>query len=119
LEPLAEICSALQRLIEEANNQVRSHNKLVANFKAERDTLTSQVWRFIVEELKVDLTEYDKNTRDVSKAITAIEADIKRLKERQAATMAEFRTLEREVTSIQPTIDAINALLGSFGFESF
>ncbi len=31
----------------------------------------------------------------------------------------EIRRLEREITSIQPTIDAINGLLASFGFHGF
>ena len=35
------------------------------------------------------------------------------------AKVAEIRALEKQTTSIQPTIDGINAILKSFGFRSF
>src|SRR5690606_20028844 len=44
---------------------------------------------------------------------------IKDKRAEKAQKQAEIRTLEKQTTSVQPTIDAINALLLSFGFQSF
>lgn len=37
----------------------------------------------------------------------------------KAVKKSELQTLEKQITSIQPTLDAINKLLISFGFQSF
>ena len=44
---------------------------------------------------------------------------IKQAEEDKRKKQAEIRALEKDTTSIQPTIDAINLLLKSFGFRGF
>ena len=71
------------------------------------------------EELKTDLATY-KTTRDgFDKAIAAIRTQITTATTDRTKKAAELRKLEKATTSVQPTIDAINALLQSFGFHSF
>lgn len=111
--------NALAEIVAQANEAIKSHNELVRDLAASRKTLRSQVWRFIVEERKTDLSTYETTTGTISKAIEGLEQGL----ELQRQTRAEFDTrlkeLEAKATSVQPTVDAINAILASFGFISF
>ena len=119
LESLGNVAAAIKELIDSANVLVTAHNKMVANLSQERSTLTSQVWKYVLWELKTDLAAY-KVTRDgLDKAITAMNALIAAATTDKTKKTSEIRELEKQTTSVQPTIDAINALLLSFGFQGF
>jgi wobble nucleotide-excising tRNase len=119
LESLSNVAAAIKALIESANVLVAAHNDMVANLTQERSTLTSQVWKYLCEELKTDLAAY-KTTRDnLDKAIIAMNGQIATATTDKTKKVGEIRELEKQTTSVQPTIDAINALLLSFGFHGF
>lgn len=119
LESLSNVFAAIKTLIDTTNTQVAAHNKMVANLANERTTLTAQVWKFILDELKADLTVF-KNAKDgLDKAISAMTTQIANAKTDKAKKAAEIRELEKQTTSIQPTINGINTLLSSFGFQGF
>lgn len=119
LESLVNVAAAIKELIDSANVLVAAHNKMVANLTQERSALTSQVWKYVLEELKTDLATY-KTTRDgLDKAITAMNEQIAATTTDKAKKSSDIRELEKQATSVQPTIDAINALLMSFGFQGF
>jgi wobble nucleotide-excising tRNase len=119
LESLANVCAAVKGLIEAANAQVTTHNKMVANLSAERATLAGQIWRFVLEELKAELAEFTTAKAALDKAISAMTTQIATATSDKALKVAEIRALEKQTTSIQPTIDGINGLLSSFGFQGF
>jgi wobble nucleotide-excising tRNase len=119
LESLANVSSEIKKLIDEANQKISKHNKMVSNLNAERKTLASQVWRFVLEELKLDIDKYRKNKDNLTKTISSLEDQIKKAKDEKTRKQAEIRSLEKQTTSVQPTVDAINALLLSFGFQNF
>lgn len=120
LESLTNVVSAAKALIDAANVLISNHNKMVANLAQERQKLTAQVWKYLLEvELKADLTNYETKRDGLNKAIVAMTAQIASATNEKTAKAAEIRALEKETTSIQPTIDGINALLSSFGFRGF
>jgi wobble nucleotide-excising tRNase len=93
---------------------------MVANLANERSELTAQVWRYLLDvELKDDLVAYETKQTDLNKAIKSLSSQITSLTGKKAEEEQEIRNLEKDTTSIQPTIDAINALLSSFGFQGF
>jgi len=119
LQSLGNVAAAIKGLIDSANVLVASHNKMVTNLTQERRLLTSQVWKYVLEELKTDLATY-KTTRDgLDKAIAAMNRQIAAATADKTKKVGEIRELEKQTTSVQPTIDAINALLLSFGFQGF
>lgn len=119
LDSLSNVCAAIKNVIDEANVEVAAHNKIVANIATERATLTAQIWRFILEELNSDLATFKLAKDGLDKAIAEMTAQITKATADQAKKASEIRDLERQTTSIQPTIDGINNLLSSFGFEGF
>lgn len=120
LESLSNVGAAIKTLVDGTNALVAEHNKMVANLSQERSMLTAQVWKYLLErELKDDSAAYKSSRDALDKAITAMETQITTAKTDKAKKQVEIRELERQTTSIQPTIDEINALLSSFGFRGF
>ncbi|MBU2623112.1 MAG: AAA family ATPase [Proteobacteria bacterium] len=120
LESLSNVSTAIKTLVDDTNALVAEHNKMVANLSQERIMLTAQVWKYLLEEeLKGDLAAYKSSRDGLNKAIVAMETQIKEAKTEKERKQTEIREFERQTTSIQPTIDEINALLSSFGFRGF
>ena len=119
LEPLSNVVNSIKVMIDSANTEVTAHNKMVANLSTERTTLAAQVWKFVIEEVKTDLAEFKSAKSELDKAIAAMVAGIKTATEDKTKKAAEIRDLEKQMTSVQPTIDGINQLLTSFGFQGF
>ncbi len=119
LESVGNVATAIKDLIDAANIQVAAHNKMVLNLPTEHITLTAQVWKFVLEELKTDLATFKTAEDALTKAIAAMTAQIAIAKADKGKKVAEIRELEKQTTSVQPTIDGINQLLASFGFQGF
>lgn len=120
LDSLKNVLDAVKKLIEDANAGIQKHNTMVANLAAERTQLTGQVWRYLLDhEIKADLATYLAQKSGIEKGIQNLETQIEGKTNVQRTKDQEIKTLEKETTSIQPTIDGINALLHYFGFTSF
>lgn len=119
LESLSNVCRKMKTLIDAANTQVAAHNQIDANLATERATLTAQVWKFVLDELKGDLAAFKTAKDGLDKAIAAMTTQITTATTDKTEKAVEIRDLEKQTTSIQPTIDGINTLLSSFGFQGF
>lgn len=120
LESVVNVVTTIMALISAANASITDHNKMVANLTQERSNLTAQVWKYLLEEeLKTDLADYDTKLDGLTKAIAGMTAKLAAATTNKRTKVAEIRSLEKDTTSIQPTIDGINALLSSFGFQCF
>ena len=78
LDSLSNVFTAITALIVAANTQVATHNTMVANLATERTTLTAQVWKFVIEELKTDLAAFKTAKDALDKAITAMTGQIQK-----------------------------------------
>ncbi len=92
---------------------------MVANITTERSKLTAQVWKFVLGELKSDLSSYQAERNSLDKAIKSLTEQISTATEDSRKKELEIRELEKQMTSVQPTIDGINAILTCFGFQGF
>jgi len=119
LEPLTDIISSIKSIIDSANINITNHNNVIANLKTEQETLTAQVWRFVLEELKTDFSAFKNAKDDLNKAIESITTQIATAKKDKLNKTEKIREMEKQTTSIQPTVDGINAMLVSFGFQNF
>ncbi len=119
LETIQDIMDEITVQITAANAKAKEHNDTIDNLSKEKKSLTSQIWRFIVEEIKLTYETYDAKKSTINSAIAKLQKDIKDLQQRKKEKSEEIKELETKITSIQPTIDAINLLLKSFGFVGF
>jgi len=119
LEPLSNVLKTINDLLETANTLIANHNKLIENLAEEKSKLTTMIWRFVLEELKLDITAYTTKNQGLIKAIESINEKIATTTSDKTTKNTHLRSLEKQITSIQPTIDGINYLLNSFGFRGF
>lgn len=119
LESVGNVIAAITTLISAANDSIENHNRMVKNLSAEKQELTTQIWRFVTEELRADIADYQVRRANLDKAVKGLQDQIQQAKAEQTLKVKEIRELERLTTSVQPTVDAINGLLQSFGFHGF
>lgn len=110
---------SIKGLIDEANIEIRKHNTIVQNFEKEKLDLISQIWKFIVEENKEEISKFDKNMSGLTKGIEKLTKEYKQKRDERLDLNKEIKELNKNVTSIQPTIDEINRLLRFYGFTNF
>lgn len=120
LDSVANVMTSISGLIGNANQAITKHNLMVKNLGRERTTLMAQVWKYIIDVgLKSALADYDTKKSHLGKAIEGIQNTIKEATTERSQKQSELHELEKSITSIKPTIDAINSILKSYGFLSF
>jgi len=119
LESIEPLVAQLQSLLAEANEAADEHNQIVANIDAEKRTLIGQVWRYVLNELSDDLQQYENRKDRLERTIEGMEQSLREKNVLLRRLRDQVKELEKQTTSIQPTIAAINDLLQKFGFTSF
>lgn len=120
LESLTNVLDTVNSLLKTANKAIDTHNNMVSNLAREKRELTAEVWKYLLEvEIKTLLASYISNKDALDKAISILNTRIISMESEKRKKEVEIRGWEKNTTSIQPTIDEINALLSSFGFRSF
>ena len=119
LEPMTDRAEPVIARIAAANTSIAAHNMLVDNLAAERGTLIGQVWKCLLDENSATIEKYQLEKDALDKAVQGLTAGIAAKEGQLIIAKAELRELEKNVTSVQPTVSAINALLASFGFSGF
>ncbi|KAF7787208.1 hypothetical protein PRUB_a4384 [Pseudoalteromonas rubra] len=119
LDPVEPLIDQLQSYVFQANEKANQYNKTVANIEAEKSVLTGQVWRYVLNELSDDLKQHEQTETKLTQTIQGMELRLKDKEAKLLSLQKQVRELEKQTTSIQPTIKAINDLLDKFGFNSF
>ena len=120
LESVREVLGAIKVLLESANSEISAHNKMVENLQKEKKDLTDQVWRSLLEyEIKDDLASYNEKKAGIGQAISSLREKINTENTKRNQQEERIRNLEKNTTSIQPTINDVNGYLADFGFQGF
>lgn len=106
-------------LIKAANTYVLDNNAKVINIDEERNALSSKIWKYIIDEQRIAIEEYQRNKEIIENKITKIKDDLRSNEKALNEAENKRKELEKDLTSIEPTKDAINGLLKSFGFNGF
>lgn len=109
----------ITQLVKEANIEIKKHNSIVTNFATEKSNLIKSIWKFLVEEHKTDTTSFNNKKDGLEKGIANLEIQYKAKQDEYRKLDTEIKKLNKNVTSIQPTIDEINRILKSYGFLNF
>lgn len=105
--------------IKQANQVIQQHNSLIDNQEFEKRKLIDEVWAFILERNKLLLDSYIIEKNKFSKAKKGIKDKIDICQEEIDELNHDILELEKNITSVQPTINEINHLLESYGFTNF
>lgn len=119
LDSLENVLTEINALITKSNSSIDERNAIIKNLRNEKATLTNQIWRFIIEELSADISEYNCQKKTLDAATLSLSTQIKTKEDEKRKKESELRELEKQTTSVQPTLEGINGFLSSFGFKSF
>ncbi len=110
---------AIKDLIEKANDQIANHNKTIKDIKNQKKICEEQTWKFLVNEFKSDIQEYNKKCCGLEKGINNLKKEISESQEEIKKLENEIRELEKNMVSIKPIVNKINTLLKGYGFTNF
>ncbi|ARW12074.1 hypothetical protein S101447_03037 (plasmid) [Acetobacter ascendens] len=119
MEDNTDLFAEIRNFLTAANAAINEHNQAVDDIHNQKTMLTAEIWKYLLEETKSILDAYHSSKTAVDKAINGIEANLTIKRNELAATQHTLRELEKGITSVQPTVSEINALLASFGFRGF
>jgi wobble nucleotide-excising tRNase len=105
--------------ISNANEKIKKHNDIVTNFNTEKTNLISAIWKLIINEYRTEITTFNSDKSGLETGILALQNQINAKLIEYNTLNTEIKSLSKNVTSIQPTINEINRLLKSYGFLNF
>lgn len=110
---------ALDDIIKQANAKITAQNDAVSNLETLRGKLKAQVWRCFFEDTEIAFQNYQREAKELELKIKGLEGSLNEFNKSKTAKKAEISRLEAQVTSVKPTITAINTILADFGFMNF
>lgn len=109
----------IEKLIVIANEEIKKHNDIVINYKTERSSLIQAIWKYIVEDEKIDIEQYENKIAGLDKGISNLKKDVDDKRKAYTTLNNDIKELTKNVTSVQPTVDEINKTLQYYGFDNF
>ncbi|WQX86499.1 AAA family ATPase [Helicobacter pylori] len=122
LESTKNEIKEIRDLIDTANQQIANHNEIIKDIKNQKKICVEQTWKFLVNEFKSDIQEYNKKYCGLEKGINNLEKAISENQEEVKRLENEIRELEKNMVSIKPIVpivNEINAFLKGYGFTNF
>lgn len=109
----------LKILLSQANDKVILHNNMISNIKKEKEKLILEIWSFLVKENERIIKNHINSINKLEKAIEGISKKVKNFEDEIQKLELEIVEKNKNITSVQPTVDEINRLLKAYGFENF
>ncbi len=119
LEPIDDLISNLNSIIDDFNTKIEENNRLVNNKKVAQKECIETVWMYFAYKLKDDLRLYDETYKNLNEQIFADRAELQTIIENNNKCEEELTKLSAEMISAEPAVKAINKLLVSSGFQGF
>ncbi len=110
---------AIKDLIAKANEQIANYNEIIKDIEKQKKICKEQTWKFLVNEFKSDIQEYNKKYCGLEKGINNLEKEISENQEKIKKLENEIKELEKNMVSIKPIVNEINTLLKGYGFTNF
>ncbi len=119
LESTKNEIKEIRDLIDTANQQIANHNEIIKDIEKQKKSCKEQTWKFLVNEFKSDIQEYNKKYCGLEKGINNLEKAISENQEEVKKLENEIKELEKNMVSIKPIVNEINTLLKGYGFTNF
>lgn len=113
------ICDAIQQLLDNAATAISNHNDIIQHRAEQKADVVADLWRYAAITARPSVTPLQKNEATSNSKITGLTNSISKIESRIRQNTEELRRAEASLTNVKGTADAINVLLGRFGFTSF
>ena len=119
LAPLDEIILKINTSIAQLNTKIDENNNKVKNIDNEKQQLLENVNNSLYSELKDIIIAFKKNEKGLKTGIDNIQSAIDRLENDKKSNKLESSNLRASMSGIANTLEKMNKLLASFGFNDF
>lgn len=120
LDAIEGATEAVLDLIDAANVEIKRHNKMIDDRDTERVKIEAEVWKLMLDDgLSPAVADYHTKKVAIDKAKTGMTERISQKERDLRAAESELVNLEKNMTSVEPTVKEINKLLEVFGFRGF
>lgn len=109
----------LSTLVINTNKEIYSHNKIVNDFSNQRSNLIKEIWKFLVEDHKASIEAFLKKSNGLTEGIKKLNEQQEEFRKKYIELNTAIIEANKNVTSVQPSVDEINRILKSYGFLNF
>lgn len=119
LVKISELVESINYSLFDSIRNIEQHNKRMENIKSEREGLTRDMWRYIVEQISDRLKDFRQKKETLDKLLRDIELGILKKTEYENKYETELLQKQHQITSVEYSVVEINRYLSSFGFKNF
>ncbi|MNW38746.1 hypothetical protein D3C74_158200 [compost metagenome] len=119
LVKIEELISDINQEVVDSNQKIDAHNKLIENIKNEKENLSKDIWRYIIELNNSNYQTYVKKIEEIEKVLSGLRKSNLQKTHYKNQFVQELFTKQQQVTSVDHSVSEINNILHSFGFRSF
>ena len=119
IDSVANVLERLNDHIKAFNAKIKENNDIIADQNRARITCKELVWQFLVNQARDIINEYQKKSSGLNRGIKQIEGKITTYTEKIGLLEKSIIEKESKLTSVLPTVTAINRILEGFGFSGF
>lgn len=105
--------------ISRANKKISEYNKIIENVKVEKDNVINDMWRYIAEKNKHNATYFNQRIVGIEKTLNGFNLSRDSKKTYKQGIERELREYQEQITSVEHSVNEINKILNSFGFNNF
>jgi len=111
--------SNLKESVDEINSIIHSHNLEVDNIKQNQSELKGDVWNYIADQVKNNITDYQVKDKAYELEIDSSKKELSSLKDNITLSIEKVREWQTQTINTQNAIDNINDLLLKNNFRGF
>lgn len=119
LQSSKNLISWFNEAITQANDKIKSHNDIVSNFSKEKQLLIDDVWNYIIKEEKDLIDSFMRIKSGCETGISNLDKGLNNLRYQYSVLNDEIKEGNKNVTSVQASVDEINKTLSAYGYTSF
>lgn len=119
LDSVLSECNEINFLIESSNSELEKHNEFIKNVKTEKKALEPKVWKYICNELKLQIDAYNNRKYEIDERSRQLEKTKAQKEDLKRKHELKLSDLESQQISVKPTLERINKLLADFNFTGF
>ena len=115
----ADQLEGLLQLLNNCNAEIELHNEIVNDYTNHRNSLIKSIWKYLVESHRANIEAFWKKHEGLEKGVQALQKQHLELSDKYTQLNAKIKAANKNVTSVQPSVDEINRILQSYGFLNF
>ena len=119
LEDTDSLLLEIGSIIDQMNVQIEAHNTLVGDKKNQQSKCSKEVWEYLAFVLQEAVKEYNDTLANADKELNALKTELNNLRTKDGNITTEISNLNKQVVNTEATIEGINKILKTSGFQGF